>query len=396
MLKQTQHCNKKFRHSELVSESHKKYKNLKKDNKMKKLAINNQEVGVSIKNNEVNKIYTKGNYWIFFNKQTTIFNVNEIIDEKCHSIILENETLKSMVEFIEVLHNEVLIVYKNNQFHQSFVNKNVMIWKNTTQLKTSKFDLNATDLITNLSKRDLEILKKVSALKTISIAPYFEGILFKDNQFDQVLKAGDYIFYNNETKTSVVTFDMRPQTIEISGQEILTKDKAQLRINFMVQYQIIDLINAYQSNKDFEKMIYQAIQLGLREFIGNMNFDDLMSDKNSVSDYIIQKYQTEFAKIGLNLKQAGMKDIILPGEIREIMNRVLIAEKTAQANSIMRREETASTRSLLNTAKLMEENETLWKLKEMEYIEKIADKVGEISISGGSNVLNELKTMFTK
>lgn len=128
---------------------------------MKKLAINNQEVGVSIKNNEVNKIYTKGNYWIFFNKQTTIFNVNEIIDEKYHSIILENETLKSMVEFIEVLHNEVLIVYKNNQFHQSFVNKNVMIWKNTTQLKTSKFDLNATDLITNLSKRDLEILKKL-------------------------------------------------------------------------------------------------------------------------------------------------------------------------------------------------------------------------------------------
>ena len=395
MLKQTQHDNKNC-HSEFISESHKKDKNLKKDNKMKKLAINNQEVGVSIKNNEVNKIYTKGNYWIFFNKQTTIFNVNEIIDEKCHSIILENETLKSMVEFIEVLHNEVLIVYKNNQFHQSFVNKNVMIWKNTTQLKTSKFDLNATDLITNLSKRDLEILKKVNAIKTISIAPYFEGILFKDNQFDQVLKAGDYIFYNNETKTSVVTFDMRPQTIEISGQEILTKDKAQLRINFMVQYQIIDLINAYQSNKDFEKMIYQAIQLGLREFIGNMNFDDLMSDKNSVSDYIIQKYQTEFAKIGLNLTQAGMKDIILPGEIREIMNRVLIAEKTAQANSIMRREETASTRSLLNTAKLMEENETLWKLKEMEYIEKIADKVGDISISGGSNVLNELKTMFTK
>ena len=80
-------------------------------------------------------------------------------------------------------------------------------------------------------------------------------------------------------------------------------------------------------------MIYQAIQLGLREFIGNMNFDDLMSDKNSVSDYIIQKYQTEFAKIGLNLKQAGMKDIILPGEIREIMNRVLIAEKTAESRA---------------------------------------------------------------
>ena len=363
---------------------------------MKKLAINNQEIGLAIKNNEVKNIYTKGNYWILFNKNIEKFDINEIIDSKFHSIILENETLKEMVDFIEILHNEVLIVYKNNQFHDSFYNKNIMIWKNSTQLKTMKFDLNSTDEIKNLSKREIDILRKSGAIRIISVSPYFEGILFKDNKFDQVVKAGDLYFYNNETKISVVTYDMRPQTIEISGQEILTKDKAQLRINFMVNYQIIDLIKAYQANKDFEKMIYQAIQLGLREFIGNMNFDELMSDKNSVSDYIMQKYQNQFAEIGLKLKETGMKDIILPGEIREIMNRVLIAEKTAQANSIMRREETASTRSLLNTAKLMEENETLWKLKEMEYIEKIADKVGEISISGGSNVLNELKTMFTK
>jgi len=363
---------------------------------MKKLEINNQEIGLQIKNNEVEKIYSKGNYWIFFNKSISKFNFNEIIEEKHHALILENESLKSMVDFIEVVHNEVLIIYKNNQLYQSFYNQNVMLWKNTTQLKAVKYDLSDSNSIQNLTKREIEILKKVGTIKTISVQPYFEGILFKDNQFDSVLKAGEYQFYNNETKISMVAFDMRPQTLEILGQEILTKDKAQLRINFMVQYQITNLLNAYQSNKDFEKMIYQAIQLGLREFIGNMNFDDLMSDKNSVTDYILQKYQTQFQEIGLKLIDAGMKDIILPGEIREIMNRVLIAEKTAQANSITRREETAATRNLLNTAKLMEENETLWKLKEMEYIEKIADKVGEISISGGSNVLNELKTMFSK
>ncbi|MGL5233719.1 MAG: slipin family protein [Empedobacter falsenii] len=363
---------------------------------MKKLAINNQEIGFYIKNNEIEKVYSKGNYWILFNKNIEKLNINEIIDEKYYAMILENKTLKSMVDFIEVLHNEVLIIYKNNQIYDSFYNKNVMIWKNSAQLKAVKFDLNSTEEIKNLTKREIDILRKSGATRIISVAPYFEGILFKNNEFDSVLKAGEYQFYNNETKISMVSFDMRPQTIEISGQEILTKDKAQLRINFMVNYQITDLLNAYQSNKDFEKMIYQAIQLGLREFIGNMNFDDLMSDKNSVTNYIIQKYQAQFQEIGLKLIDAGMKDIILPGEIREIMNRVLIAEKTAQANSITRREETASTRSLLNTAKLMEENETLWKLKEMEYIEKIADKVGEISISGGSNVLNELKTMFTK
>jgi hypothetical protein len=74
---------------------------------------------------------------------------------------------------------------------------------------------------------------------------------------------------------------------------------------------------------------------------------------------------------------------------------VLVAEKKAQANTIMRREETASTRSLLNTAKLMEENTMLWKLKEMEYVEKIADKVGEITVNGNGVLVEQLKQIFT-
>jgi regulator of protease activity HflC (stomatin/prohibitin superfamily) len=95
----------------------------------------------------------------------------------------------------------------------------------------------------------------------------------------------------------------------------------------------------------------------------------------------------------VEILNAGIKDIILPGEIRDIMNTVLVAEKKAQANVIMRREEVASTRSLLNTAKLMDENKTLLKLKEMEYLEKICDKVGNISVSGGKGILEQLSEL---
>jgi regulator of protease activity HflC (stomatin/prohibitin superfamily) len=100
-------------------------------------------------------------------------------------------------------------------------------------------------------------------------------------------------------------------------------------------------------------------------------------------------------KIGIEITNSGIRDIILTGEMKEIMNQVLVAQKKAQANVIMRREETASTRSLLNTAKLMEDNEMLFKLKEMEYVEKIAEKVGEITVSGGGQVLEQLKEMFS-
>lgn len=92
----------------------------------------------------------------------------------------------------------------------------------------------------------------------------------------------------------------------------------------------------------------------------------------------------------VNFLTAGIKDIILPGEIRDIMNSVLVAEKTAQANVISRREEVASTRSLLNTAKLMDENTTLYKLKELEYLERICGKVGEISVNGNAGIVEQL------
>ncbi len=57
---------------------------------------------------------------------------------------------------------------------------------------------------------------------------------------------------------------------------------------------------------------------------------------------------------------------------------------------ITRREEVASTRSLLNTAKLMDENATLYKLKELEHIEKICENVGNITVAGGNGILSEI------
>ena len=99
--------------------------------------------------------------------------------------------------------------------------------------------------------------------------------------------------------------------------------------------------------------------------------------------------------IGYKLISAGARDIILPGEVREIMNRVLLAEKQAQANIIQRREETASTRSLMNTAKLMENNPTLLRLKELESLEKMIEKVQEIKLMGGGSFLDQLGSLLS-
>ena len=86
---------------------------------------------------------------------------------------------------------------------------------------------------------------------------------------------------------------------------------------------------------------------------------------------------------GIKLASVGIKDVILPGEMKEILNRVVEAEKVAQANLIKRREETAATRSLLNTARLMDENPTLLRLKELETLEKVTEKIDKLTVFGG-------------
>ncbi len=183
--------------------------------------------------------------------------------------------------------------------------------------------------------------------------------------------------------------------MEISGQEILTKDKAGLRINFNAQYRVKDVVKALVENKDYEKQLYTLMQLALRDYVGGYTLDELLERKEAIAPFVMKAISEKAEVLGLEVSGCGIKDVILPGDMKEILNQVLIAEKKAQANTIMRREETASTRSLLNTAKLMEENEMLYKLKEMEYVERIAEKINSISVSGSNQVVDQLKQIFS-
>ena len=84
-----------------------------------------------------------------------------------------------------------------------------------------------------------------------------------------------------------------------------------------------------------------------------------------------------------------MKDIILPGEMREILNTVVLAEKEAEAGAIRRKEDAAETRALLNTAKVMADNPAMMRLKELEALESISDKVGTLTVHSGTKGLME-------
>jgi regulator of protease activity HflC (stomatin/prohibitin superfamily) len=208
------------------------------------------------------------------------------------------------------------------------------------------------------------------------------------------LEAGNYIWWKNNIVIHVIKTDIRQQQMDIPGQEILTKDKAQIRVNLNLQYRVTDIVKALYENKDYDKQLYAAMQMAVREIVGSLTLDELMERKELAAAQVLQLAKGRAEALGVTVTDGGLKDIILPGDMRDIMNQVLIAEKRAMANIITRREETASTRSLLNTAKLMEDNAMLYKLKEMEFVERIAENINSISVSGNGQIVDQLKQIL--
>lgn len=355
------------------------------------LAIVTNSLGV------VTKYLTVGKHRLSWGERASIYDKSKdfYTNEDIDSLLLDTKFLNH-VHVIEVAEGHIAMMYLNGVFTKVFNVGRHILWKN---YKDYSFQIINTTTLEIQEDIALTILQKsimAPYVRSYKIDPNEKGILYVDGKFEKVLDAGVYYWWANAIPVAVSKVDMRQSIMELSGQEILTKDKAQIRINFSVQYQVVDIEKVFLENKDYEKQLHNIMQLSLRGFIGQITLDELMENKAQVNEYVMTASQAQAQHLGVVILNCGLKDIILPGDMKDIMNQVLIAEKKAQANIIMRREETASTRSLLNTAKLMEENAMLMRLKEMEYVEKIADKINTISISGNGQIIDQLKQMFVK
>lgn len=235
--------------------------------------------------------------------------------------------------------------------------------------------------VLNLSHRYLEVLE---------VPSQHMGLLHLDGVLQDPLSAGWHAWwtFGHAFKTEII--DLRLQTLEISGQEILTKDKVPLRLNLTAGYKVTHPIQAKGQLADIGGFLYKELQFGLRAAVGTKTLDALLEDKGAVDRSIADYMREKTAGYGLEIESVGVKDIILPGEIKTILSKVVEAEKAAQANVVRRREETAATRSMLNTARVMEDNPVALRLKELEVLERIAEKIDHIQVNGLDNILTDL------
>ena len=362
---------------------------------MKRVRINNGKIGLVYRSGDYHRTLTTGTYLLFPFEEVTIHNMSQPFEpNRDLNYYLKDEKLFNLIDLVLVKDNEIALVFENGNFNKVLKSGRYAYWKGDTKFTFTIVDLNNLEIGNEIDGylRKHPLLREY--VKVLCVESYEKGLLIINNQFQRELEMGEYFFWVGNKQVSILKADLRQTQLELSGQELLTKDKAALRINFFAAYKVVNAVAALIDNKDFERQLYVLLQLALREYVGSLTLDELMERKTEVSAYVLQAVKLASAALGVEVTNGGVRDIILPGEVREIMNQVLVATKQAQANIIMRREETASTRSLLNTAKLMEENEMLFKLKEMEFVEKIAEKINTISLSGNSQVIDQLKQIF--
>jgi regulator of protease activity HflC (stomatin/prohibitin superfamily) len=162
-------------------------------------------------------------------------------------------------------------------------------------------------------------------------------------------------------------------------------------VNLSADYVVADPLKAVSMVANYADALYRALQFAFRKTLGALTLDQILEKKVSVDEEAATKVRADMAEIGIEVLEISLKDVILPGEMRDLLNQVVAAEKQAEANIIRRREETNATRSLLNTAKVMAENPVMLRLKELEALEAIAGKVERLTVHNGTGgLLNDI------
>jgi regulator of protease activity HflC (stomatin/prohibitin superfamily) len=268
-----------------------------------------------------------------------------------------------------------------------------VFWKVATRVEVERIDVTSDPKV---KPRHLAMVarERNSLVAEHVVENHEAGLLYVEGRLVERLAPGRHAFWTVGRKIEVKRLDLRPQAVEITAQEMLTKDRIALRVTLTAFRRVVDPERVVNAVPDVDAWLYRLVQFAIREAVAARTLDEVLSAKGALDAELRAFVRERVAETGIEVAELGVKDVILPGEIRELVNKVVEAERTAKANLIRRQEETAATRSLLNTAKLMEENPLLLRLKELESIERLVEKVGRIDLHAGDGA--GLDALLTK
>lgn len=190
--------------------------------------------------------------------------------------------------------------------------------------------------------------------RDIIINDTHRGLLYEDGVLVKVLEAGYHVIQPEEKRAyvarlkrvllrrkkarrpqvEVTLVDVRERELTIKGQEILTSDKVALRVSIIVQYRVTDPRAALQVVANYEERLYTDVQLAARRSLASMTLEDILTNRNKLSEDILTEVKEAAAGYGVAIQRADVKDLVFPGNLQEVMNRVLAAERMSQVQLV--------------------------------------------------------------
>lgn len=222
---------------------------------------------------------------------------------------------------------------------------------------------------------------------SITIYEYERGIKFYQGKFKEIVEPGKYTYFTTSTRIDV--YDMRPAILQINGQELLSADHVNVKISMAIKYQIIDpkvIVSEYQ---DFQENLYMNVQLKLREVISTLEIDQLLANRQHINDRVKDLLLEDQSLNGLSIQAVDVKDIMLSAELKKVYSEVVRAKKEALAALEKARGESATLRSLANSAKMLANNPELAQLRLIQTIETSKGNTFIINASNSGTEKNQ-------
>lgn len=338
--------------------------------------IRSYEMGLEFRDGEFRRLLGPGRHWIFdplWKVRVAIVSQRDpwLVHEKL-DMLVKSGALRDRAIVLDLKDYERALVWIDGRFSHVLPPGLYAYWTALRDVKVELVDARSV----RFQHRDLPLIVKSPlaerVLDNVVVEPGHACLVFLDGDYVETLPSGRYAFWKNVKQQKLQHLDLRELTLDVAGQEIMTADKVTLRLNAVVSFRIADPRLSVSVVDDARQTLYREAQLALRAGVAARELDQFLSDKEGLAHELEELVRRRAATFGVEVLSVGIRDVILPGDMKDLMNKVTEAKKGAEANLIFRREETAAMRSQANTARLLAENPTLMRLRELEVLEKIA------------------------
>ena len=361
---------------------------------IRRIKINEFEIGLYFRDGDFQGLLEAGTHWFFdpldrVRVEAVSQRAPWLLHEKL-DLIVKSGVLEDRAKVVDLKDYERGLVWIDGRFSHVLPPGLSAFWNDFRDVKIEVVDAR----LLRFMHPDLPVIVKSAmierVLECMNVPAGHVGVWFRDGSFVESLAPGRYAFWKNLAEYKVLTVDTRELMLDVAGQEIMTADKVTLRLNALVSYRVADARMALTVVDDFKQALYREAQLVLRAVIGGRELDSFLTDKDGVVLELEQGVRRRVSAFGLEIATVGIRDIILPGEMKDLLNKVTEARKAAEANLIARREETAAMRSQANTARLLQDNPTLMRLRELEVLEKIAGQAKLTVVLGDKGLTDKV------